>query len=116
MAEWNKNNLAHTNTFLALRILAQTKRKFSAAGSLAVKQFDFWVPGQSAEMRAARAKALAAQMHNLFVMVFGSSLESGVSNAAAVKAMADVLAEGDKTMQMLADAADEKYDFSDAIE
>jgi len=116
MAEWNKNNLAHTNTFLALRILAQTKSRFPAAGKLAVKRFEFWVEGQSAEMRAARAKSLGAQMHNLFVMVFGSRLESGVTNAAAVKAIADVLADGEKTMQVLADAADEKYDFSEAIE
>lgn len=115
MAEWNKNNLAHTNTFLALRILAQTKRKFSAAGPLAVKQLEFFVVGESGDMRAARAKSLAAQIHNLFVMVFRSRLESGATNAGSVKTMADVLADGDKTINELADAADEKYDFSEEI-
>ena len=116
MAEWNKNNLAHTNTFLALRILAQTKRKFSAAGGQTCKQLAFFVAGESAEQRAARARSLAAQMHNLFVMVFASRLEQGVTNAGAVKAMADVLADVDKTVNELADAADEKYDFSEQIE
>jgi len=116
MAEWNKNNLAHTNTFLALRILAQTKRKFSAAGNLAVKQLEFFVAGETPQMRAARAKSLASQMHNLFVMVFASRLEQGATNAGAVKTMADVLADGEKTVHELADAADEKYDFSEQIE
>lgn len=116
MADWNKNNLAHTNTYLALRILAQTKAKFSKAGALEMKKLAFWVAGESSDMRAARAKSLASQMHNMFVMVFGSRLEAGASNAGAVKAMADVFAEADMTVNELADAADEKYDFSEQIE
>jgi hypothetical protein len=115
MAEWNKNNLAHTNTFLALRILAQTKAKFSTAGSHEMKKLAFWVAGESADMRAARAKSLASQMHNLFVMVFGSRLESGATNAGAVKAMADVLVVSDSTVNELADRADENYDFSEDV-
>jgi hypothetical protein len=116
MAEWNKNNLAHTNTFLALRILAQTRRKFSAAGAQNIKQLDFWVVGESAELRAARARTLASQIHNLFVMVFGSRLEPGVTNAGAVKLMAGVLVNGEATVNTLADVADEAYDFSEPTE
>ena len=116
MADWNKNNLAHTNTFLALRILNQIKARFPAAGPMAIKKLEFWVVGESADMRAARAKSLASQLHNLFVMVFASRLESGVSNVGAIKAMAEVLADGEKTINQLADAADEKYDFSEPIE
>jgi len=116
MADWNKNNLAHTNTFLALRILAQTKRKFSAAGIQTSKQLSFFVAGESAEQRAARARSLATQMHNLFVMVFSSRLEQGVTNAGAVKAMASVLGDADKSVNELADAADEKYNFSEQME
>jgi len=113
MADWNKNNLAHTNTFLALRILAQTSKRFAAAGAQEIDDLAFWVVGDSASMRRAKAKSLAAQLHNMFVMVFGSRLEQGETKIGSIKFMADVLVDGTETVNVLADAADEKYDFSE---
>jgi len=112
MAEWNKNNLAHTNTFLALRILAQTSETFDAAGSQQIKALSTWVAGESAPLRRARAKSLASQLHNLFSMVFRAKFESGVTKPGSIKAMADVLVNGDSTVCDLADTADAQYDFS----
>ena len=112
MADWNKNNLAHTNTFLTLRILAQTNRKFAAAGAQKIKALAFWVEGDSADMRRGKATSLATQLHNMFEVVFQATFEAGVTKSGSIKAMARVLTDGDNTMQVLADAADEKYDFS----
>jgi hypothetical protein len=112
MADWNKNNLAHTSTFLALRILAQTMRKFPTAGAQEVQNLAFWVVGDSADMRTAKAKSLAAQLHNMFTLAFGSRLESGATKVGSIKAMGEVLADGNKTVNALADVADDNYDFS----
>jgi hypothetical protein len=112
MADWNKNNLAHTNTFLALRILAQTARKFASAGAQQMQDLSFWVAGDSADMRGAKAKSLATQLHNMFTLAFDSKLESGATKVGSIKAMADVLADGNKTVNALADVADDNYDFS----
>jgi len=113
MAEWNKNNLAHTNTFLALRILVQMNKDFDNAGGETMKKLAFWVAEESATLRRARAKSLASQLHNLFSMVFRSQLEEGVTKTASIKAMADLLANGESTVCDLADTADAQYDFSE---
>jgi hypothetical protein len=112
MADWSKNNLAHTNTFLALRILAQTTRKFPTAGAQEVQKLAFWVVGDSADMRTGKAKSLATQVHNVFTLAFGSTLETGTTKVGSIKAMADVLADGNKTVNALADVAHDNYDFS----
>lgn len=114
MAEWNKNNLAHTNTFLALRILAHTNKKFRAAGAQKIRSLALWVEGDSADMRRGKATSLATQLHNMFEDVFKATFEPGATKVASIKAMAQVLIDGDNTIQILADSADEKYDFSTA--
>ena len=112
MADWNKNNLAHTNTFLTLRILAMTNRKFAAAGAQKIKGLSFWVEGDSPDMRRGKATSLATQLHNMFEVVFQATFETGATKVNSIKAMAQVLTEGDNTIQVLADTADDKYDFS----
>ena len=63
MPDWNKNNLAHTNTFLTLRIVAQTNRKFAAAGAQKIGSLDFCVAGDSSDMRRGKARSLAGSYH-----------------------------------------------------
>lgn len=112
MADWNKNNLAHTNMFLALRVLSLTKKKFAAAGAQTIGTLEFWVEGDSADVRKGKATSLATQLHNMFEMVFRATLENGATKVGSIKAMADVLVDSGNTVNGLADVADEKYDFS----
>ncbi len=111
MATWSKNNLAHRRTYLSLRILVETKRKFSSAGPQEIRKLDFWVEGDSANMRKTKARSLATRLNNLFIDAFESKFESGYSAVKSINTMTKILIVGDKAIQDLAEVADTCYDF-----
>ena len=111
MTDWTKNNLAHSSTYLSLRILAETKRKFASAGTQKVEQLDFWNDTDSSNMRSAKAKTLAVRLNNLFIDAFKSSFETGYSKTKSIASMQSVLKSKGKTVKDLAATADECYAF-----
>lgn len=109
---WSNNNLAHVHTWMALRVLNQSSKTFSASEKIKVREFEFWMDIDSDSMRAQKARAISAQMDNIFRMFQGASYESGFTRIKAVNALATVLRNGDKTMAELGDVADECYSFA----
>lgn len=112
---WSNNNLAHVHTWMALRVLNQSSKTFNASENVKVREFEFWVEGDSAQMREQKARALSVQVDNIFRMFQGASYESGFSKIRAVNALAKVLKNGDKTMAELGDVADECYFFAEEL-
>jgi hypothetical protein len=112
MSNWTKNNLAHRRTFLTLRILEQTKRQFEAAADQKMSQLKFCVPGDSAQMRKEKARSLASMMNNVFMDAFKTTFETNFDKTKSVNAMTDVLIVDNSTVQELADAADQCYQFA----
>jgi len=111
MSIWSKNNLAHRRTFLTLRILEQTKRQFENAAGQTSSQLKFWVPGDSADIRKEKARALASMMNNIFVDAFKTEFEQDFDKTKSVNALTNVLSVKDSTVQELADTADGCYQF-----
>lgn len=109
---WSNNNLAHVHTWLALRVLEQSSKTFIASEKVKIREFEFWNDADSAAMRAQKARALAAQLDNIFRMFQGADYESGFTKIRAINALAGVLRDGDKTMPNLGDQADECYSFA----
>ena len=111
MAEWSVNNRACTSTWMALRVLAQHKKVFSATGALTMKQLAFASSAVSDEMRAVQARTLALQLNNVFRRIDGATLEDGVTESKAVADMETILSDDDKTVAELATANDANYRF-----
>lgn len=112
---WSNNNLAHVHTWMALRVLGQSSKTFDASEKVKVREFEFWVDGDSDPMRAQKARTISAQIDNIFRMFQGASYESGFTKIKAVNALATVLRNGDKTMAELGDVADECYYFAGEV-
>ena len=113
---WSNNNLAHVHTWMALRVLGQNGKTFAASENLKIREFEFWVDGDSAAMRAQKARALAAQMDNIFRLYQGASYEPGFTKVKAVNALAVILRGADKTMAELGEEADRCYFFAGEIQ
>ena len=111
MADWSINNRACTSTWMALRLLAQSKRVFSKSGELTMPQLAFWNSATSDEMRDIQARTLASQMNNIFRRIDGAELEPGVSEANAVSAMEEALLDEEGTVADLASVNDKNYRF-----
>lgn len=111
MANWSKNNLAHRRTYLTLRILNQTRRRFDSAKSAEMNQLDFWVSGDSAAIRRGKARALASVINNIFVDAFKSTYEEGFNKTKSVNKLTTILSNSSKTINDLADVADSCYLF-----
>lgn len=111
MSTWSVNNRACTSTWMALRVLAQHGKAFPNAGALAMRQLAYWNPAATPEMRALQAKTLAKQLDNVFRLVDGAELESGVKGADAVRAIEEVLVDADRTVAELAEVNDGNYRF-----
>ena len=73
---WTKNNLAHADTYLALRVLDQTKRKFKTAGDQKMKALAFF-DAANATLSEQKARGLASQMDNVFRVFFDAKYEHG---------------------------------------
>lgn len=112
---WSNNNLAHVHTWMALRVLGQSSKTFAASENVKVREFEFWVDGDSAAMRAQKARTLAAQIDNIFRLFQGASYEPGFTMVKAINAMAAILRNADKTMADLGEEADQCYFFAGEI-
>jgi hypothetical protein len=111
MMDWSNNHAACVETWYALRVLAQHKRTFNAAGNLAMPGLKYFNSAASQGGMALVSAALAQQLHNLFVGPMGATLEKNKSETGAVKAMRTKLADKVATMPDLAEVADEYYHF-----
>lgn len=109
--DWNNNNLACANTWAFLRGLGELKPKFSAAGTLKVRQLRFWNLAASPSMRTQEARALASRLDKIFVKALFAKYEVDVTMAAAVSAMAQKLEAANSSILDLAAVVDEKYRF-----
>jgi hypothetical protein len=109
--DWSNNHAACVETWYALRVLAQHKKTFDAAGKLTMADLKFFNSASSQGGIALVTRTLAEQLHNLFVGPMGATLEKNVTDAAAKNAMQTKLADDAATMPDLAEAADESYRF-----
>lgn len=112
---WNNNNLAHIHTWMALRVLGQNDKTFAASENLKVREFEFWIEGESAAMRAQKSRVLAVQMDNIFRLYQGASYEPGFTKVKAINALAVILRGADKTMADVGGEADNCYFFAGEI-
>ena len=113
MSDWNSNNRACTTTWTTLRVLGQIskRRTFNTTGPLKMTELTFWASTGSGQARTTAAKTLSIQMHNVFTMLRGASLESGITQAKAIETMVGVLKDKDKTVADLAEMNDASYLF-----
>ena len=111
MTDWSINNRACTSTWMALRLLAQSKRVFSKTGALTMPQLAFWNSATSDEMRDIQARTLAIQMNNIFRRIDGAELEPGMSEAKAVSEIEEALVNEENTVADLAAVNDRNYRF-----
>lgn len=112
---WSNNNLAHIHTWMALRVLGQNSKTFAASENLKIREFEFWVDGDSAAMRAQKARAMAAQIDNIFRLYQGASYEPKFTKVTAINTLAAVLRGADKTLVELGEQADLCYFFAGEI-
>lgn len=111
MAVWSKNNLSCRTTWLALRILEQSKKTFSTSGTVRMDELLYWNAADTAAMRNVKAQTLAAQMDNIFTITAEARYEEDHDKIGAIAAMQEVLTTAAKTMADLAAVADENYLF-----
>lgn len=111
MAEWSKNNLACRSTWLALRILEQSKKTFSKSGDIAMKKLAFWSAADTSAIRTVKARTIAIQLNNIFTLTADAEFESGHDKISAIDDMTTVLTDATKTIADLAGVADENYLF-----
>jgi len=109
--KWTKNNLACGATWTALLILDQNKRAFPNSADVTIGTFKMWAPGESAKLRAVRARSLATMLDNIFVSLERADYEKDVDRPAAIDAMRDVLVDDEQTLTDLASTVDDNYSF-----
>jgi hypothetical protein len=109
---WTNNNLACVNSWAFLRVLKQFKNVFGDAGTLKMRQFTYWDPSASPDVRRTAALGLASQLDNMFINGVGAKYEPGYNRTKAVTAMADVLVSADKTLCEFSATVDEAYRFT----
>lgn len=111
MSIWSKSNLSHRRTYIVLRILDQTRRKFSTAGNTKMDKLNFWVPGDSAAIRKAKARSLAISINNILIEPYRSEFEPGLNKTKSVNRLTAVLISSSKKIKDIAEKADECYNF-----
>lgn len=108
---WTSNNAAHKRTYVGLFVLDQNREDFDDSAAIRMDALRFWTPGSSPELIRAQARQLAIQLHNIFTMLCGATLETGVTAKKAVNAMSAAIATAETTIEQLADLNDESYAF-----
>jgi hypothetical protein len=109
--DWNKNNLACTNTWAFLRGLGQLRPAFSDSKDIRMSELAFWNPAASSESRKLEARALASQLDRIFTKSLLAKYETGFNFAKAVDAMVQILTSSDRTVCELSVVVDEAYNF-----
>jgi hypothetical protein len=109
--KWSKNNAACGATWGALLVLDQSKEAFVDSPDVSIGNFPIWAKGESTNLRELRARSFATMLDNIFRDHEGARYENGVTRPQAIDAMKDVLIDDDKTINDLADVADDSYRF-----
>lgn len=109
---WTNNNIAHVRSWAFLRVLKQFREVFGPAGDLKMKQFAYWIPAATPELRRIDALAIATQLDNMFTVGIGAKYEPGFNRTKATNNMADVLVNADKTLCEFAVTVDDAYRFT----
>lgn len=118
---WSNNNMAHQALWWSLYILEHSKRTFDKSASVQMDQLAYWVDADSAAIRRAKARSLAAVLDNMFMEIYEARYE-GLADAAAEaeidqaravarKALVEVLVDTGKTMEALGEEVDRMYRF-----
>jgi len=110
MPTW-KNNLSYGYTWLTLVRLNQTNVDFVSAQETKIEELVFYSKTISKDMLETEALNLANTMHTVFTVGMGARLEQGVDLEDAIPSMANILMDGDKTIEDLAVNNDEMYLF-----
>lgn len=111
--KWTINNQACVATWSALLVLDQTKRAFATAETVKIGTFPMWAKGESAKLRAARAKSLAVMLDNIFRKFEGAAYEPSSTRPQAINATAAILVDDEKTIAELANVVDDSYHFAE---
>lgn len=111
MAEWINNKLACLKTWIHLKVLKQHNEVFNTAGLLKMNQLLYWNNSASSDLRKLEAKALCAQLDNMFRMLDNAEYEAGSNISKAVEDMVKVMTDETKTLADLSAAVDANYRF-----
>lgn len=111
MAPWSNDIPACVMTWVTLLTLGQTSKSFAQAGDVKMTRLQFWAG--SPDARAARAQALAVQVHHTFRDLFGAKFEAGKTVGTALPALVAVMTDKAQTIADLAAASDQQYRFLD---
>jgi hypothetical protein len=110
---WSPNHRACTATWIALRMLDQSKRPFPSSGTVRMDHLTFFNAVASGDMRRFQASTLAKQLDNFFRQIDGAVFEAGKNAIAAVSEIREALLTADNTMAGLAVVIDAAYRFWD---
>ena len=118
MSDWSNNNLAHVHTWLCMIALHElpSTSTFDVSGDKQMNALAFWSDLDSADQRAIKANALAAQMDNIFRLFQGAQYEPNIDRAIAVQSMSEVLQKSTKKLKHLAARADDCYRFKNEVQ
>ncbi len=116
MANWTKNNLSCSTTWLTLVVLDQIDSDFKDSGSIPVNKFKYWNQSASENMREIQICSLAKMIDNMFIKIHGAKYEMGGTedkekSINAVNAITETLLSSTKTMSELAEIIDPHYLF-----
>jgi hypothetical protein len=111
MADWSPDNPACLSTWMALRVMEQSRRVFPESGAIPMRQLAYWSTVASDAMRNLQAHTLAKEMDNIFRLIDGSTLEEGATVETALDFITAILTDGDRTVADLAEMNDQLYRF-----
>jgi hypothetical protein len=114
-SEWNSKNLAHRNTWFILKMLNQSSKDFKSSGKLEMKNLAFFNELASASDRYRNAETVVIPLMNLYKEIGEADYESGFDEAKTREALAAILSNGSKTMEELANVANECYKFQGEV-
>jgi hypothetical protein len=109
---WNSNNRAHTSLWgFEIWDHDDEDAGFEEVGSWGTDYIVKSSPGDSAEMRAEKARTHAEKLDGAFVSLFRAGYEDGQDRGSATDSMTEILGDSNNTMSDLADVVDDKYKF-----
>ena len=106
---WNNSEPCNTITWSTFMLLEQVSNIFEECGGISTKQMPFWTG--SADMRPARAQALAVQADATYRELFGSRYESDHNKTTAIPALKAKLLDECATLADIAETAGSCYLF-----
>jgi hypothetical protein len=111
MADWSPDNPSCLSTWMALRVLEQSRLVFAKSGAVPMRELAYWSTVPSQAMRTLEAHGLAKEMDNILRLIDGAGLEEGATIATAVDFITAILTDGDRTVAELAEVIDQLYHF-----